>query len=67
MKKTTDTDIFYISCGEAKSQTRHNIAFIMDGKEVGQLKVIDGKLTFEGCLDKSAKILFEYICRMFNK
>lgn len=33
---------------------------------VGQFRIINGVLTFEGNTDKSAKIFIEFLCETFN-
>jgi hypothetical protein len=40
---------------------------IQDNEAIGKLFKKDGLLCFEGDLDKSAEVLFKYVCEMFNK
>lgn len=42
------------------------ISFRDTNKVVGQFRIINGVLTFEGNTEKSAKIFIEFLCETFN-
>jgi hypothetical protein len=44
------------------------ITFSLDNTEeaIGQLYKEDGLLCFRGNMEKSAEVLFEYVCKIYN-
>ena len=75
---TTDT-VTYKSVEDFKSKVQWSNTFELidtnsiifnlgsSTEEVGRLFKKDGLLCFDGDLDSSAIVLFEYVCKMFNK
>ncbi len=58
-----DNNIETVQFEKHDSPTIH---FNMDHQECGKLFKKDGLLHFEGDVDKSAQVLFEEVCRMYN-
>ena len=44
----------------------YNIAFHRDGKQIGVLDFNGPEMTFNGDMDESAKVFFEWIANSFN-
>jgi hypothetical protein len=39
----------------------------INGQHLGELKEVDGLLTFNGNIDESGKLFVDYICNLFNE
>jgi len=45
----------------------NNIVFTKDNNTIGTLCWDDGIMKFDGNAEESAKIFFDYFCKLFNK